>query len=260
MAALKRFLCLCWLTWSEGPMLKGARGSRGRAGCRPTMDTTAWQPSAASVVQVLGLPGGNCSTFYWAWGHAGQAALSSGNLDYVQHGVGEISPSRGPSANPGPCMLPSVLSEAGLSIFSIPWATHLSFKAKLMSAQVSQTWALLLTTKFQHSNDTEKIKGRHFQWAWWAWSLSPGGWTCLGSVCIHDSSLFCYDLRCQENVLVISHCHGLEPSTAVRHRPRKCTRAKPFTLSVQLRREHVLRGRQQTHRPWVQFVFAFQKD
>ena len=23
---------LCWLTWSEGPMLKGARGSRGRAG------------------------------------------------------------------------------------------------------------------------------------------------------------------------------------------------------------------------------------
>ena len=53
--------------------------------------------------------------------------------------------------------------EAGLSILSsIPWATHTSFEAKLMSAQVSQTWALLLTTKFQYSSDTEKIKGRHF--------------------------------------------------------------------------------------------------
>ena len=99
-------------------MLKGARGSRGRASCRPFCGH-AWQPSAASVVQVLGLPGGNCSTFYWAWGHVGQAALSSGNPDDVQHGAGEISPNRDPSANPAPCVLPSVLSEAGLSIFSL---------------------------------------------------------------------------------------------------------------------------------------------
>lgn len=60
-----------------------------------------------------------CSTFYWAWGHVGQAALSSGNPDDVQHGAGEISPNRDPSANPAPCVLPSVLSEAGLSIFSL---------------------------------------------------------------------------------------------------------------------------------------------
>lgn len=73
-------------------------------------DTTAWQPSAATVVQVLGLPGGNCSTFYWAWGPAGQAALSSGNPDHVWHGVGEMSPNRGPSANSAPCLLQSVLS------------------------------------------------------------------------------------------------------------------------------------------------------
>lgn len=84
-----------------------------------SVDTTAWQLPSASVVQVLGLPGGNCSTFYWAWGPVDQAALSSGNPDHVWHGVGEMSSNRGPSANSVPCWLQSVLSEAGLSIFSL---------------------------------------------------------------------------------------------------------------------------------------------